>query len=74
MPDQSHRAGIKLDPTVLYQKSYPGSAWVTGGNLILGTKAGSERERKGHREKIPVIRIRDEGLASLGSVFSQFRL
>ncbi len=52
-PDQSHRAGIKLDPTGLYQKSYPGSAGVTGGNLILGTKAGSERERKGHRREEP---------------------
>jgi hypothetical protein len=39
-PDQSHKAGIRLDPTGLYQKSYPGSAGVTGGNLITLNKSG----------------------------------
>ena len=34
------RAGNKLDPSGLYQKSYPGSNGVTVGNLILGQKAG----------------------------------
>jgi hypothetical protein len=51
------RARNRLEPSVFYQKSYPGSAGVTVGNLILGTKAGSERERKGQREKTALIRI-----------------
>ncbi len=32
------RARNRLEPSVFYQKSYPGSAGVTVGNLILRTK------------------------------------
>ncbi len=44
------RARNRLDPSGLYQKSYPGSNGVTVGNLILGTKkagvSGNGRQEK----------------------------
>ncbi len=61
------RARNRLEPSVFYQKSYPGSAGVTVGNLTLGQKAGVSGN--GRQEKATLIRIRDEDLASLGSNF-----
>ncbi len=46
---------MRREPSGLYQKSYPGSDGVTLGESYNNseTKAGSEREWKGHTEKIP---------------------
>ena len=62
---------LRLDPTGLYQKSYPGSEGVTFYRDLI---TNSEQKRKWavtvrpYRED-PSIRIRDESLASLGSNF-----